>query len=82
MCSHYLVEPVVCTPAAGWEKGQIENQIGTLRQHLFTPRPHVKTLEELNDWLRGEVEAWGRDTAHPECRESAVWEVFQAERRR
>jgi transposase len=22
MCSHYLVEPVACTPAAGWEKGQ------------------------------------------------------------
>jgi len=26
MCSHYLVEPVACTPAAGWEKGQVENQ--------------------------------------------------------
>src|SRR4051795_3416374 len=22
MCSHYLVDPVACTPAAGWEKGQ------------------------------------------------------------
>jgi transposase len=22
MCSHYLVEPTACTPAAGWEKGQ------------------------------------------------------------
>jgi hypothetical protein len=21
MCSHYLIEPVVCTPAFGWEKG-------------------------------------------------------------
>ena len=28
MCSHYLVEPVACTPAAGWEKGQVENQSG------------------------------------------------------
>ena len=26
MCSHYLVEPTACTPASGWEKGQIENQ--------------------------------------------------------
>src|SRR3981081_2419131 len=26
MCSHYLVDPVACTPAAGWEKGQVENQ--------------------------------------------------------
>ncbi len=51
MCSHYLVEPTACTPAAGWEKGQVENQVGSLRQRLFIPRPHVKTLEELNRQL-------------------------------
>ena len=28
MCSHHLVEPVACTPASGWEKGQVENQLG------------------------------------------------------
>jgi hypothetical protein len=22
MCGHYLVEPVACTPASGWEKGE------------------------------------------------------------
>ena len=22
MCSHHLIEPVACTPASGWEKGQ------------------------------------------------------------
>ncbi len=27
MCSHHLVEPVACTPASGWEKGQVENQV-------------------------------------------------------
>ncbi|URD36093.1 IS21 family transposase [Methylobacterium tardum] len=26
MCSHYLAEPVACTPASGWEKGQVENR--------------------------------------------------------
>jgi transposase len=34
MCSHYLVEPVACTPASGWEKGQVENQVG-LRPRTF-----------------------------------------------
>jgi hypothetical protein len=24
MCGHYLVEPVACTPASGWEKGPKE----------------------------------------------------------
>jgi transposase len=26
LANHYLFEPVACTPASGWEKGQVENQ--------------------------------------------------------
>ena len=48
MCSHYLVEPTACTPAAGWEKGQVENQVGNAREHLFTPRLHFADYAELN----------------------------------
>jgi transposase len=51
MCSHYLVEPVACTPASGWEKGQVENQVGLVRERFFTPRLRFKTLDELNAWL-------------------------------
>ncbi|PWC57095.1 transposase [Azospirillum sp. TSH7] len=80
MCSHYLVEPVACTPASGWEKGQVENQVGTLRQRLFTPRLRAKTLEEVNDRLHDEVIVWAQQTSHPEDRSRTVWEVFQAER--
>ena len=36
MCAHYLVDPAACTPASGWEKGQAENQVGNLRERLFT----------------------------------------------
>jgi transposase len=39
MCGHYLVEPTACTPASGWEKGQVENQVGVVRERFFTPRP-------------------------------------------
>ena len=28
LASYYLFDPVACTPAAGWEKGQVENQVG------------------------------------------------------
>ncbi len=42
MCSHYLVEPVACTPASGWEKGQVENQVGLVRRRFFTPRGTVR----------------------------------------
>lgn len=36
MMNHYLIEPVACTPAAGWEKGQVENQVSAIRRWLFT----------------------------------------------
>jgi transposase len=42
MCSHYLVDPVACTPASGWEKGQVENQVGLVRERFFTPRLRFK----------------------------------------
>jgi hypothetical protein len=46
MCSHYLVEPVACTPAAGWEKGQVDNQVGVARERFFSPRLRVKSYAE------------------------------------
>ena len=38
MCSHHLVEPAACTRAAGWEKGQVENQVRFSRQPTCRPR--------------------------------------------
>ena len=51
MCGHYLVEPTSCTPASGWEKGQVENQVGLVRERFFTPRLRVASYDELNAWL-------------------------------
>jgi transposase len=80
MCSHYLVEPVACTPASGWEKGQVENQVGLVRERFFTPRLRFKTLDELNDWLLDKCVAYAKAHHHPELTEQTVWEVFEAER--
>ena len=51
LANHYLFEPVACTPAAGWEKGQVENQVGTIREWLFTPLARFASFEALNVWL-------------------------------
>jgi transposase len=51
LANHYLFEPVACTPAAGWEKGQVENQVGNVREWLFTPRLKFAGFAELNAWL-------------------------------
>jgi transposase len=65
MCGHYLVEPVACTPAAGWEKGQVENQVGLVRERFFTPRLRVTSYEELNAWLLDRCVAYARRTSIP-----------------
>jgi transposase len=80
MCSHHLIEPVACTPASGWEKGQVENQVGNLRDQLFRPKPRVKSVVELNAWLADQCVAYAKRTKHPEFREQTIWEVFQNER--
>jgi transposase len=80
LCSHHLVEPVARTPAAGWEKGQVENQVGTIRDVLFRPKPRVKTLDELNAWLADQCVAYAKRTRHPELRERLIWDVFVEER--
>lgn len=80
MCGHYLVEPVACTPAAGWEKGQVENQVGLVRERFFTPRLRFKSYEEMNAWLLDRCVAFARAHPHPEDRTRTVWEAFEAER--
>jgi transposase len=80
MCSHYLVEPVACTPASGWEKGQVENQVGLIRERFFTPRLRVKSYDELNAWLMERSIAYAKAHRHPELREQTVWQAFEAER--
>ena len=80
MCSHYLVEPVACTPAAGWEKGQVENQVGLARERFFTPRLRFKSYEEMNAWLLDQCIAYAKAHRHPEFRDKTVWSVFEDER--
>jgi transposase len=80
MCAHHLVDPVACTPASGWEKGQVENQVGLVRERFFTPRLKFKTYDELNAWLADKVIAYAKAHAHPERPERTVWEMFEEER--
>jgi transposase len=80
MCSHYLVEPTACTPASGWEKGQVENQVNVVRERFFKPRLRSATYAEMNAWLLERCVAKAKIQPHPECRDRSVWEMFEAER--
>ncbi|WP_375211531.1 IS21 family transposase, partial [Hyphococcus sp.] len=66
MTDHYMVEPTACSPAAGWEKGQVEQQVQTIRGRFFQPRLRFASLAELNGWLEAECRRWAEHHAHPE----------------
>ncbi len=78
--THHLVDPVACTPASGCEKGQVENQVGLVRERFFTPRLRFKTYDELNAWLMDKCIAYAKAHAHPERPDTTVWAAFEEER--
>ncbi len=80
MTDHYMVEPTACSPAAGWEKGQVENQVQTIRGRFFQPRLRFASLEELNGWLEAECRRWAERQPHPEQGELTVAQVLEIER--
>jgi len=80
LASHYLFEPIACTPASGWEKGQVENQVDFIRQRFFVPRPKFANLAELNEWLTDQCENLAARHRHPEFKDRTIAEAFAEER--
>ncbi len=79
LMNHYVVEPVACTPASGWEKGQVERQVGDLRKSLFAPKLKFDDLESLNAWLYQACDKLG-SRSHPEQKDKTVDEMFTEEK--
>lgn len=80
LASYYLFDLVACTPAAGWEKGQVENQVGVVRKRFFAKRRTFADLEELNEWLADECRNHAATTKHPELKDKTVEQVFAEEK--
>jgi transposase len=78
LMNHYAIEPVACTPASGWEKGQIENQVQNMRRWLFTPKLKFDDLASLNEWLRLRCDELGT-RAHPENSDKTIDAVYAEE---
>ena len=59
MASHYLFEPTFCSPASGWEKGQVEKNVQDARRQIWQAMPSFSDLPSLNAWLEARcVERW------------------------
>jgi len=80
MADHYMFAPTACTPASGWEKGQVENQVKVSRERFFKPRLKFSTLAELNGWLEAECRRWADRHPHPDHGGIAVARALEAER--
>lgn len=80
LASHYLFDLVACTPASGWEKGQVENQVGLVRKRFFAKRRSFASLDELNEWLEGECRNHGATAKHPERKDRTIDQVFAEEK--
>lgn len=80
LASYYLFDLVACTPAAGWEKGQVENQVGVVRKRFFAKRRTFADLDELNEWLADECRNHSATAKHPELKDKTVEQVFADEK--
>jgi transposase len=78
LANHYLFEPVACTPASGWEKGQVENQVGNIREWLFTPLARFQSFEALNAWLATRCRELAQ-RKHPATPELSITACFATE---
>lgn len=78
LANHYLFEPVACTPGSGWEKGQVENQVGNIREWLFSPRPRFDDIPALNAWLERQCHRLG-SRSHPSESSRSIGAVFTEE---
>ena len=64
MTNHYVFEPTFCSPASGWEKGQVEKNVQDARPRLWLPIPSFPDLAALNAWLEQRcLELW-REIPH------------------
>ena len=45
LMNHYVIEPVACTPASGWEKGQVEKQVRDCAANFSPPSWNLIALK-------------------------------------
>ena len=76
--NHYLFDADFCNPASGWEKGKVENLVGTSRRNFLVPLPEVSGFTELNELL---WQGCQQMALRPKrLVEKTVWDLWQEEK--
>ena len=75
---HYGFETTFANPASGWEKGSVENAVGTLRRNLFVPVPMIAggLMEYNRSSVLPDSFAYGAEDLHYRrgIRQGQLWE--------
>lgn len=75
---HYRFQADFCNPAAGNEKGNVENKVGYIRRNVFVPIPTITSFEDFNStlWEWSEKDAQ-REHYRKETTIQSLWETEQ-----
>lgn len=60
--AYYNFEARFCNPGAGHEKGGVEGLVGFARRNFLVPLPEAESLDEINEHLLHQCQAYGRHT--------------------
>lgn len=72
--AHYNFEAQFCSPAAGNEKGSVENKVGYIRRNVFSGLVHIHSFEETNKQLLEWCEQDAERTHY--CKEKLISELW------
>ena len=76
--NHYMFKADFCNPASGWEKGLVENLVGTARRNFLVPLPEVNDYAELNALL---WQGCQKAALHQNRKDNkTAWELWQEEK--
>ena len=79
LVAHYLFQPIFANPAAGWEKGLVENLVGSSRRNYLVPVPEADNLATINrDLVRRLLKERNR-AANERCG-ATIGDLWDAER--
>ena len=76
---HYSFVPEFCNRASGWEKSNAENGVKITRNKAFTPIPHVKDFEDLQNHVSAKLLQYNM-THKIEGSPKKIWDLFLEER--
>lgn len=77
--AHYGFQIRFCNPYAGYEKGNVENKVGTTRRNLFVPVPDYHDIEEFN---RSLLDLHSKKAAEAHYKKgTTISELFEEDRR-